>query len=750
MSELVTTTYPYRLSVAVAVHIFDLLDYIVDAEQYAQATVGARVRVPLMNKEVIGIVVKKIDASEPANYPYQLKSVLKVFKEPAILDDLCLNLLQWAANYYQAPVGEVILSTLPKSLKQGRPYHILSYHWRALAIDADDEQLAERMPKASTALGRALKAVQIHHKGTSETILNLSGVTTAQLKKLAELGLVEQYVEEIDFSPTPVTLAQLPLQANAQQQIAIDKITENLDHYQGFLLDGITGSGKTEVYLQVMQQVLEQGKQVLLLVPEIGLTPQSIERFKARFRTEIVALHSGLGDAARLKAWQKAQTGQASIILGTRLAIFCPLPRLGLIILDEEHDLSYKQQDHFRYHARDVALYRAFKQQCPIILGSATPSFESLALVQQGKLQHLTLNQRAGDAKPPSFEVLDLRIEPKQDGIATRLIKQTQEQLTLGHQVLLFINRRGYAPVLMCESCGWQADCPHCDAHFTVHYQPFAKLKCHHCGNQQAIPQVCPSCQSPTLKTIGQGTARLEESLQQHFSDFPIIRVDRDTTTKAQDWQQIYQHAHIAKPVIFLGTQMLAKGHHFPFVSLVSILNIDAGLFSSDFRAMERTAQLTIQVAGRAGRGKIHGHVLLQSLRPEHPLLQDLLQHGYAYFAQTASAERQAAHLPPYRYAVLIRAESRDEQYSQSVLQQAQQQLMQYKPQIANFDLDFWGPVSAPMSKRAGYYRANLLIFSQNRSTLQKIMTAWWQQFFKQSRQHDLRLTIDIDPQDLS
>lgn len=736
----------YRLRVAVAVHLFDLLDYIVDETQFQQATIGARVRVPLMNKAVIGIVVEKIDCHNTEPTPFRLKAVEKVFREPAILDAHCLQVLQWAAQYYQAPVGEVILSTLPKSLKQGRPYHILSYCWRALPFDTNDPDI--QLPKANSQLAQALKTVQIHKKGTSETILNLSGVTTAQLKTLQQRGLIESYKEEIDFSPSPVHLAQLPLTANPQQQHAIDQIRQHLSHYHGFLLNGITGSGKTEVYLQVMQTVLEQGKQVLILVPEIGLTPQTIARFQARFATDIVALHSGLSDAMRLKAWQKAQTGQANIILGTRLSIFCPLPRLGLIILDEEHDLSYKQQDHFRYHARDVALYRAFKQQCPIILGSATPSFESLALVEQGKLTALTLNQRAGHAQAPSFEVLDLKIEHKQNGIATRLIQQIHEQLQQQNQVLLFINRRGYAPVLMCESCGWQADCPHCDAHFTVHYQPFAQLKCHHCSRQQALPTQCPQCNQPNPKPIGQGTARLEESLQQIFSDYPIIRVDRDTTSKAKDWQPIYQHAQQHQPVIFLGTQMLAKGHHFPFVSLVSILNIDAGLFSSDFRAMERTAQLIVQVAGRAGREQIKGHVVLQSLRPDHILLNQLLQAGYAQFAETALAERKTALLPPFRYAVLIRAESRDAQYSLAVLQNAQQQLRQLSASSA-LQLDFWGPTNAIMAKRANYFRANLLLLASQRSALQQLMTQWWRQFIKQSRQHDLRLTIDIDPQEL-
>ena len=731
----------YRLRVALAVHLFDLIDYTVTAEQFDQATIGARVQVPWLRKSLVGIIVAKLTPDDHADYLFRLKAVEQIFAEPALLDSATLQLLQWAAHYYQAPVGEVILSSLPKLLRGNRPAQLMQTHWQALAAQEDST-----LPREQSAIFSAWQTLQQYPHGTSETILNQIGITSTQLKNLAKRNLARPEQVLMDMTPRAMQLAELPLEAHPEQAAAIHTIRSSLGQYRGFLLNGITGSGKTEVYLQVMQTVLARGQQVLVLVPEIGLTPQTIERFESRFNCDLAILHSGLNDMQRLLAWQHAAAGKALIIIGTRLAIFTPLPRLGLIVLDEEHDLSYKQQDGFRYHARDVALYRAAKQQCPIILGSATPSFESLHLVETGKLQLLQLSSRAGGAALPSFQVLDLTAEPKQHGLAVKLIQAIRNQLAQNQQALVFINRRGYAPVLMCMSCGWQADCPHCDAHFTVHHQPQTQLVCHHCGYRQTVPSRCPACQKPELKPIGQGTARIEEILQQLFPDTPLIRVDRDTTYKRDSWQQIYTRAHQAGAAIFLGTQMLAKGHHFPYVGLVTILNIDSGLWSADFRAPERTAQLIMQVAGRAGRSQIAGQVLLQTLRPDHPLLQDLLVHGYAQFAQTALAERQFARLPPYRYAVLLRAESRSDDYNLHFLQQAAEQWTSF----GAVSVEFWGPVTAPMQKRAGFYRGHLLMLCESRAALQQQLGTWWQWLFKQKRDHELRLTLDVDPQELS
>ena len=569
---------------------------------------------------------------------------------------------------------------------------------------------------------------------------------TATLKALEKKGLVQCQLEPHDFTPMPVQLAQMPLTANPDQKQAIEQILKSLHHYQAFLLDGLTGSGKTEVYLQVMHEVLKQGKQVLVLVPEIGLTPQTVARFKFRFHCDVALLHSGLNDSKRLQAWQHAQTGKASIVIGTRSAIYTPLPRLGLIILDEEHDLSYKQQEGFRYHARDVALYRGHLQQCPVILGSATPSIDSYHLVESGKLHLLELNQRAGVARLPKMHVIDLKVAKKQHGISQPLIEQIRQTLERKEQVLIFLNRRGYAPVLICESCGWQANCPHCDAHFTVHSQPYHYLHCHHCGTIHRLPEHCPECQQHTLKSLGAGTAKVEQHLNELFPHHDVIRVDRDSTSRVGSWQKIYDRIQQNKPTILLGTQMLAKGHHFPHVTLVAILDIDAGLLSVDIRAPERTAQLIVQVAGRAGRGEHKGSVYLQSLRPDHPMLTTLIEHDYRTVAKHMLAERKIALLPPYRYAALVRVESKDREYSQQFLSEIAQQFRA----MATDSVDIWGPIPAPMERKAGRYRAHMVILSADRAKLHFYLRQWWQQVVHLPRQHQLRLSIDVDPQEFS
>ena len=541
---------------------------------------------------------------------------------------------------------------------------------------------------------------------------------------MAKKDLVECHLETQDFRPTPVQLAQMPLTPNDDQKKAIQHVVQSLHHYQAFLLDGLTGSGKTEVYLHIMHEVLKQGKQVLVLVPEIGLTPQTISRFKSRFHCDVALMHSGLNDSKRLQAWQQAKMGKASIILGTRSAIYTPLHNLGLIILDEEHDISYKQQEGFRYHARDVALYRGHLENCPVILGSATPSIDSYHLVEQEKLKLLQLNQRAGVALMPKMHVIDLKVAKKKQGLSQQLIEQIKKKLDKKEQVLIFLNRRGYAPVLVCESCGWQANCPHCDAHFTLHTQPYTYLHCHHCGTIQRLPDQCPECQHQSLKTLGMGTGKVEEHLNELFPDHDVIRVDRDSTSRVGSWQKIYDRIQQNQPMILLGTQMLAKGHHFPFVTLVAILDIDAGLLSVDVRAPERTAQLIVQVSGRAGRGEHKGDVYLQTLRPDHPMLTTLIEKDYRAVAKHMLQERKAALLPPYRYAVLIRSDSKNRDYSQQFLADiaAQLQLM------AQDSIEIWGPIPAPMERKAGRYRAHMVILSQDRARMHFFLRQWWAQ----------------------
>lgn len=729
----------YRVRVAVPVYLHDCFDYSLSAEQYRQAQPGARVAVSFGRQNLVGVIVEKLAPDAPLDPGIRLKAITELLDEQAILDSKVLSLLTWAAQYYQFPVGEVIQSALPALLRQGKPYNLLARTWKLLDSDAESKL------KRSERQQEAYKVLKLHPAGTSENLLNLAGVETAVLKALEKKAICECVLEAQDFSPMPVSMAQMPLTANPDQKKAVEAVLKARRKYQAFLLDGLTGSGKTEVYLQVMQEVLKQGKQVLVLVPEIGLTPQTVSRFQSRFHCNIVLLHSGLNDSKRLQAWQAAQTGKASIILGTRSAIFTPLPNLGLIVLDEEHDLSFKQQEGFRYHARDIALYRAHLQQCPVVLGSATPSIDSYALVQNGKMSCLELNQRAGAALMPKIHILDLKVAQKQHGISQMLLQEMKKRLDRKEQVLVFLNRRGYAPVLICESCAWQAKCPHCDANFTVHRTPYQHLHCHHCGTVHRMPDHCPQCSHSELKSIGMGTAKVEESLNELFPDYEVIRVDRDSTSRAGSWQKIYDKIQQSGPLILLGTQMLAKGHHFPYVTLVAILDIDSGLLSVDFRATERTAQLVVQVAGRAGRGERKGDVYLQTLRPEHPLLNTLVQEDYRQFARQTLKERQAALMPPFRYAALIRCESKDQALNTDFLQHHAQLLRQNSENT----VDIWGPIPAPMERKAGRYQSHMVLLSADRARLHFHIRSWWQGML-QAKPSSMKLTLDIDPQELS
>ena len=734
-----STTPSYRIRVAVPVYLYDCFDYSLTAEQYHQAEVGARVAVSFGRQNVVGVIVEKLTDEKPLDLGFKLKAITELLDDSAILDAKVLSLLTWSAQYYQFPIGEVMHAALPSFLRQGKPYNLLARMWKLIDDHAEDKL------KRSGKQQDAYKILKLHPTGTSENILNLAGIETATLKALEKKKITQCILEAQDFKPQVMTLAQMPLTPNDEQKRAIQNILKVRHSYHAFLLDGLTGSGKTEVYLQVMQEVLKQGKQVLVLVPEIGLTPQTVSRFQSRFHCHIALLHSGLNDSKRLQAWQSAQTGKASIVIGTRSAIYTPLPHLGLIVLDEEHDLSFKQQEGFRYHARDVALYRAHLENCPIILGSATPSIDSYALVEQGKMTRLELDQRAGVAVMPKMHVIDLKVAQKQNGISQQLIHEVQKRLDKKEQVLIFLNRRGYAPVLICESCGWQAKCPHCDANFTVHRQPYQHLHCHHCGTIHRMPEHCPQCQHSELKPIGLGTAKVEENLQALFPNFDVIRVDRDSTSRVGSWQKIYNKIQKSEPIILLGTQMLAKGHHFPYVTLVAILDIDSGLLSVDFRATERTAQLIIQVAGRAGRGEKKGEVYLQTLRPDHPLLNTLLESGYRSFAKQTLKERKAAWMPPYRYAALLRCESKDQELNQSFLQEHAQALRQ----ASENSIDIWGPIPAPMERKAGRYQAHMVLLSKDRARMHFYIRQWWQNVWH-NKPNGMKLSLDIDPQELS
>lgn len=733
--------------------------------------IGGRVQVSFGRQTLIGIVVDHIDSNQSDVPLNKLKAIKQVIDTAPILDLQMLSLARWLASYYHYPLGDVLSVMLPTLIRQGKPLDMLVTHWRILPnVSEDDFHSNAHKQKQQFAM------LKLHGEhGASEDTLLLEGMERPFLKRLEENGLIERFLEE-QAAPRPVTLAKMPLTLNEQQQQAVDKIlaTAKQAKYGGFLLNGVTGSGKTEVYLQAMQAILEAGKQVLVLVPEIGLTPQTRARFATRFAANILLLHSGLNVTQRLHGWEDCRQGRAQIIIGTRSSILHPFADLGLIVVDESHDQSYKQQDTLRYHAADVALYRGYQMGIPVVLGTATPSLEHLKLVQDSKLTELLLTQRAGNAKEATMQLVDARDTPtkysdspaaptqqasllpnlkgsQNTGLTDDTIVAIRETLEAGEQVLVFLNRRGYAPILLCEACGWQADCVRCEAHMTVHHsqlntQQPSYLKCHHCDWQASIPLACPDCASVNLNAVGMGTTRLTESLHALFSNpqtskknYPIIQIDRDTTRKKDSWEDIYRRINSGNPAILVGTQMVAKGHHFPNVTLVCLPNADRGFLSPDFRSPEHTAQLIVQVAGRSGRGSKPGKVLIQTVQPENPLLRKLVRDGYQPFALELLKERKMLGLPPYTYGALIRCEAK-------TLQQATQVLKDTIAIMPPHELAILGPIDAPMKMKNSRYHSQLLLLSKQRPQLHQLLNFWWPQVLQLPSAKYLKLTLDVDP----
>ncbi len=744
------------IQVAVPKPLRSLFDYRVTQQQINKLQPGMRVKVPFGRQQLIGIVIHTDKTSRYASH--KLKSIIEIIDSAPCLGNNILKLLQWVSRYYQHPVGEVFSHALPALLRQGKP---------RLPITENTWQLtAHGLSTDSASLGRAIKQRQILDFLKQAAERNRAAQTARQfnqqwdnwrdaMHRLEEKGLVTQTQQVSIFSnavkPTTTALHNL----NLEQQQAADTISAALGQHQAFLLEGITGSGKTEVYMQVIKEVLKQGQQVLVLVPEIGLTPQLVERFERHLNSHVAVLHSSMNDTERLNNWLAVQDdnddNRARVLIGTRSAVFTPFKNLGLILIDEEHDLSLKQQDGLRYSARDVAIMRAHNANIPIILGSATPSLETLYNAHQQRYTHLVLKQRAGKAILPDIHLLDVRSQKLEHGLSAQLIQRIHAHLEQGNQALLFLNRRGFAPVLMCYECGWLSHCPRCDAYLTLH-QRAQQLRCHHCGSETRIPQACPECQSngtqSKLNPVGLGTERVEEALAERFPEKTILRIDRDSTRKKGALEGKLQQAKDGNIDILLGTQMLAKGHHFPRVTLVGILSADQGLYSADFRASERMGQLILQVAGRAGREQQKGEVLIQTCHPENPLLRDLQHHSYPDFCKDLFNEREQAQLPPYTYHVLIRAEAVDENAPIEFLQAAKNTC----PAIENKDpnsVEIFGPFPAPMTRRAGRYRYQMLCQSNNRKDLQQRMYHWLPLIEKLPNRKKVRWSVDVDPQEM-
>ena len=737
-------TTPSVLQVALPVPLPRLFDYAAPAgAAVGPDDVGRRVRVPFGPRELVGVVAGIGTPEDPA---LTLREALTWLDEAPLLHGELAASLRWLARYTHAPLGEVLATALPAALRRGEALPD-THAWAWRLTEAGRTALPGL--KAGGRPQRLAALLASTPRDESALDLVMDGWRTAA-RTLTGRGLAERFaIPASQLAPTPQPGPAL----HDEQQQAVDAVAA-CTGFAALLLDGVTGSGKTEVYLQAIADCLARGRQALVLVPEIGLTPQTLARFRTRLGVPVHALHSGLGDGERARVWAAAARGEARVVVGTRSAVFVPLPDAGLIVVDEEHDGSYKQQDGIRYHARDFALVRAKALDVPVLLGSATPSLESLQNAVSGRYAHLRLTHRAGAAKPPAVRVLDVRKRPLEAGLSPEMFAAMSAALAAGGQVLVFKNRRGYAPVLLCHDCGWSAHCPRCSTPdrphpMTVHAGG-RRLQCHHCGHRASAPPACPDCASLGLQPQGVGTERIEELLAARFTDVPVLRIDRGSTRRRDALESLLGELG-NRSGILIGTQMLAKGHDLPNLTLVCVVGIDEGLFSADFRAGEKLAQLLIQVAGRAGRADKPGTVLLQTHHPEHPLLLTLINGGYHAFAADELAQREAAGFPPFAPLALLRAESQQAQPPMAFLQAARRVLAPHAGRDAagmpTLLLD--GPVVAPMPRRAGVYRAQLLIACDQRPRLHAVLDAALPLIHALPEARRVRWSLDVDPVDL-
>lgn len=729
------------LKVALDVPLDRLFDYLSGG---LIVQVGQRVLVPFGRRSQIGIVMALTDTSEFAIE--KLKPVSQVFADEQPLDHEILSLIKFSADYYQYPFGQALLSSLPARLRQiapavSRKQYVYQLTTLGLSVGL------EAIPKRQPLLRRVFEALKTGELLTESELDTISSGARKAAKQLVQL----EWVSSQQVHATP-RVAELPApvapELNEDQALAVDSIVQVAQDFSAWLLHGITGSGKTEVYMRLMQHVLQQGDaQVLVLVPEINLTPQLEARFRSRLSSfALVTLHSNLSEGERLQHWQLAQSGQAKIIIGTRLSVFTPLPNLKLIIIDEEHDSSFKQQDSMRYHARDVALVRAKRLNIPVVLGSATPALESwhnatASSTKANKYNLLSLNQRAVTAAQlPQVDCIDSSKVHLQQGLTPQLINALRLRLARKEQSLLFINRRGYSPVLLCSACHWIAPCMRCSSKLVVHLGQ-RKLRCHHCGHEQKIPSQCPSCGNADLHPTGQGTQRLEQTLIQLFPSARIARVDRDSTSTKNSLVKILQQVHAQEIDILVGTQMLAKGHDFPNLTLVGVIDTDSALHSPDFRASERLFAQLMQVAGRAGRADKAGQVIIQTQFPEHELFNALRSHDYVTYANALLQEREQVQFPPFVFTALLRAEANDYKLAQQFLQHAFTIARGLSQDVLVYD-----PVRPQMERLKGMERGHVLMQATQRLALQKLLRNLVAQLRGTSIAAKVRWSVDVNP----
>ncbi|WP_225876172.1 primosomal protein N' [Lysobacter solisilvae (ex Woo and Kim 2020)] len=717
-------------NVALPVPLPRLFDYRPAAGEAGPGDIGCRVRVPFGTRELVGVIA---GIAPPDDATPELRTGERLDSAPLLQGEL-LESLRWLARYAHAPLGEVVATALPASLRQGEPLaDTHAWGWRLTEAGRTAWPRLRGKP-------RRLADLLADAERDEDALATLLEDWRGAARALAGRALVERFALA-PATPRAPEAATGPV-LNAEQQQAVDALRAAGTGFAPFLLDGVTGSGKTEVYLHAIADCLARGRQALVLVPEIGLTPQTLRRFRERLGVPVHALHSGLGDGERARTWAACLRGEARVIVGTRSAVFLPLPAAGLIVIDEEHDGSFKQLDGIRYHARDFALVRAKALDVPIVLGSATPSLETLRNASSGRYAHLQLRARAGVARSPRVRVCDVRKRPLEAGLSPELFEAVAATLRSGGQALVFKNRRGYAPVLLCHDCGWSAQCTRCDAPMTVHAGG-RRLQCHHCGARRPAPDACPDCGGLALQAQGAGTERIEEALAARFPDVPVLRIDRGTTQRRDALEQLLREFGTA-PGILVGTQMLAKGHDLPNLALVAVVGVDEGLFSADFRAPEKLAQLLIQVAGRAGRAERPGEVLLQTHHPQHPLLETLLNGGYHAFAQAELGQREAAGFPPFAHLALMRAEAKQLDAAHAFLHAAKVALRD-----TGIALELHGPLPAPMPRRAGYQRAQLLLSATERRPLHAALDAALPAIHALPEARRVRWSLDVDPIDL-
>ena len=728
------------LRLAIGSPLRRLFDYLppqgVSDAQVNDLQPGQRLLVPFGPRRVTGYLVAVSESSEvPAA---NLKRALAILDPEPLISPSLIQLCDWASRYYHHPPGEVFSAAFPRPLREGKEHQragIPGWKLTRRGLGLPPGALA-RSPRQAEAL-----ALMQTTESVATSQFTDSGIKPAVLRQLLTKGLAEKCL--LEQSPA-AAISQPGLTLNHEQAAALKALLQAHEGFSCHLLEGVTGSGKTEVYLQLITDCLARGRQALVLIPEIGLTPQTLDRFRQRFRATIVTLHSGLGDAERYRSWEAARDGSAHIVIGTRSAIFTPLQAPGLIIVDEEHDSSYKQQDGFRYSARDVAVKRGQLEGCPVLLGSATPSLETLHNVATGRYTLHRLTQRAGISRLPTISTIDIRRQALQAGLSVSLLQAIDDKLTANQQVLLFLNRRGYAPSLQCHDCGWVAECQSCDARLTVHRRS-SRLRCHHCGASAGLYRQCPECNSGSLMTSGLGTEQTEDFLRERFGQWPVFRVDSDSMQARHAMRELITRINEGGPGILLGTQMLTKGHHFPAVSLVAVIDADAMLFSADFRGEERMAQLLTQVAGRAGRAEMPGEVLLQTHYPDHPALQAMLTMNYGDQARIMLAGREATGMPPAGQLVVLRSDCDDSTRGEQFLQHLRDQIGNALPGGTKLI----GPLPSPMQRRAGKFRCQLIALAPDRRAAQATASLMVSLAEVTKARRDLKWTIDIDPQDL-